>query len=80
MIAGMDIRTYRQTKNLTQSQFAELLGAFGPPAGQSHVSQWETGEMGVTPERAAQIEAATDGAISKIDLIFGPAPTDKAAA
>lgn len=71
MIAPMDIRTYRLAKGLTQAQFAELLAAYGPPAGQSHVSQWETGGMSITPDRATQIEAATGGEISKVDLIFG---------
>lgn len=73
----MDIQSYRKANNLSQIQFAELLVREGHPATQSLVSQWENGLVSISPERATQIEKVTAGAISRTDLVFGPAPTQQ---
>lgn len=50
------------------------------------VSQWITGRTVITPERAAQIERVTNGAVTREELrpdIFGPLhpePQDQGAA
>jgi DNA-binding transcriptional regulator YdaS (Cro superfamily) len=62
MSVAMDIATYRKTHELSQSAFAALLTDAGYPATQSLVSQWETGEVALTAERAIQIEKVTGGA------------------
>lgn len=59
----MDILTYRKTKGLTQADFAALLVGRGWPTTQSLVSQWEQEKTGITPDRAREIEAATDGEV-----------------
>lgn len=77
----MDIQTYRANKKFTQAEFAALL--VDPPATQGAVSHWETNRNSITAERAAQIEKATGGEITRVDLrpdIFGPAPAAQEAA
>lgn len=61
----MDILTFRKTKGLSQAAFAALLTERGSPATQSLVSQWEAGDVGITAERAIDIERATDGELSR---------------
>lgn len=73
----MDIPTYRKEKGLSQAAFAALLTATGTPATQGLVSQWEKGTTGIKAERAIQIDLATEGAVSRFDLlpsVFGPLP------
>lgn len=63
----MDLKTY-----LTDKKQRELASALGVTQGA--VSQWVTGRVEITAERAIQIENATGGAVSRNDLrpdIFG---------
>lgn len=55
----MDIPTFRKERGLTQVDFAKLMTDAGFPATQGLVSQWEQGEVKLTPDRATQIERAT---------------------
>jgi len=74
---GMDIPTYRKEKGLSQAAFAALLTESGTPATQGLVSQWENGSTAIRAERAIQIDVATDGAVSRHELlpaVFGPKP------
>lgn len=74
---GMDIPTYRKEKGLSQAAFAALLTATGTPATQGLVSQWEKGTTSIKAERAIQIDLATQGAVSRFELlpaVFGPMP------
>lgn len=64
----MDIPTYRKEKGLSQEAFAALVTEAGTPASQSLVSQWESGTVKVSPERAIQIEAATGGELNRSHL------------
>ncbi len=73
-----DLKTYREAKGLTQAQMADLISASGKRCGQGRVSQWESGQLGDTPEWATQIELATNGELDRVRLIFGPAPTPDA--
>ncbi|WP_141057462.1 YdaS family helix-turn-helix protein [Stenotrophomonas rhizophila] len=80
----MDIPTYRKEKGLSQAAFAALLTASGTPATQGLVSQWEKGTTSIKAERAIQIDLATEGAVSRFELlpaVFGPMPvrTDRQA-
>jgi len=80
----MDIPTYRKEKGLSQAAFAALLTATGTPATQGLVSQWEKGTTSIKAERAIQIDLATQGAVSRFELlptVFGPMPlqTDRQA-
>jgi DNA-binding transcriptional regulator YiaG len=73
----MDIPTYRKEKGLSQAAFAALLTATGTPATQGLVSQWEKGTTSIKAERAIQIDLATQGAVSRFELlptVFGPMP------
>jgi DNA-binding transcriptional regulator YdaS (Cro superfamily) len=73
----MDIPTYRKDKGLSQAAFAALLTATGTPATQGLVSQWEKGTTAIKAERAIQIDLATEGAVSRFELlpaVFGPMP------
>lgn len=70
----MDLATYRKENEISQADFAALL--VDPPATQSLISHWEAGRVKVPAERVAQIEAATNGAVTRHDLrpdVFGPA-------
>ncbi len=72
-----DIPTYRKEKGLSQAAFAALLTESGTPATQGLVSQWEKGTTAIRAERAIQIDVATDGAVSRHELlpaVFGPKP------
>ena len=54
---------------LTRSDLATILGVH-----YQAVAQWATGRVGITAERAVDIERATDGAIDRRDLrpdVFG---------
>ncbi|WP_367345715.1 YdaS family helix-turn-helix protein [Stenotrophomonas bentonitica] len=73
----MDIPTYRKEKGLSQAAFAALLTAMGTPATQGLVSQWEKGTTAIRAERAIQIDLATEGAVSRCELlpaVFGMMP------
>lgn len=73
----MDIPSYRKEKGLSQAAFAALLTEMGTPATQGLVSQWEKGTTAIKAERAIQIDLATDGAVSRFELlpaVFGPKP------
>ena len=69
----MDIPTYRSNNNLSQSDFAALLVAAGYPATQGLVSQWESGKVKITADRAKQIHEVTSGEVSREFLLFGEA-------
>lgn len=64
----MDIPTFRETRHLTQAEFAAFLTTAGSPASQGLVSLWERGEVAITAERAVDIERATGGQITRGDL------------
>ncbi|MGE0383454.1 MAG: transcriptional regulator [Gammaproteobacteria bacterium] len=75
----MDLSAYLKEHELTQDQFAKLIGV-----SQGLVHQWLKGRTSITPERAADIERATAGAVTARELrpdlagIFGtdtPQPT-----
>ncbi len=73
----MDIPSYRKEKGLSQAAFAALLTETGTPATQGLVSQWEKGTTAIKAERAIQIDLATQGAVSRFELlpaVFGPMP------
>lgn len=77
MSAPMHLAAYRKNHGLSQAKFAEQLTAAGFAATQSLVSQWETGEVQIPPERCVQIEQITAGGVRREDLrpdIFGPLP------
>ena len=59
----MDIKSYLETKELSQEQFAKDIGVT-----QGLVWQWLNGRTRITPERAKQIEEKTGGAIGKHEL------------
>ena len=69
----------RKEQSLSQSRLAEMLTAAGFPATQALVSQWETGAVVLSAERAMQIQLVTAGAIRKEslrpDLPWAPAET-----
>lgn len=71
---------YRRALGLTQAQFSTLLTEAGCPCTQGLVSLWERGAVAITPQRARQIEAATDGGLRKETLVFfeGPRWLDEA--
>lgn len=65
-------------KTTTQSAFAEALNVT-----QGAVSQWLTGELRITAERAKQIEDVTAGKVTRAELrpdIFDAPPKRKAVA
>lgn len=77
MFAVMNLASYRKEHSLSQAKLAERMTAAGFPATQSLVSQWESGEVVIPPERCAQVEQVTGGAVRREDLrpdIFGPLP------
>lgn len=88
----MDLATYRQTHQLTQSAIAALLnaegqaererGGVGFQANQSLVSQWERGELPISAEWCVRLERVTNGECTRIanrpDL-FGEIELSKAA-
>ncbi|MDH5832149.1 YdaS family helix-turn-helix protein [Luteimonas sp. M1R5S18] len=61
----MSLAALRKAQNLSQAKLAEMLTAAGYPATQALVSQWETGAVTVSAERALQIDFVTRGAIRK---------------
>lgn len=75
----MDIPAYRKDRGLTQADVATLLTEAGYPATQSLVSQWEKGDVTLTPERVIQIEQVTEGAIQRSDLRPDLWPAEKVA-
>jgi len=82
MFAAMSLATARKALNLTQTQLVALLTEAGYPASQALVSQWETGGVAISAERACQIEQVTGGRIRRDQLrpdLFGPLPTTSAA-
>lgn len=58
----------RKEQSLSQSRLAEMLTSAGFPATQALVSQWETGAVVLSAERAMQIQLVTAGAIRKESL------------
>lgn len=67
----MKIADYLKERSLSQQAFAEQVGVT-----QSRVSQWLAGER-IPAERAASIERATAGAVTRYDLrpdVFGAPP------
>lgn len=78
MFAPMNLSSFRKERGLSQARFAEMLVAAGFPATQSLVSQWEAGTVVIPPERCAQIEQVTGGAVRREALrpdVFGPLPS-----
>jgi hypothetical protein len=73
----MDIKTYLRNNRLTYAEFGARIGAPGGVSG-GMVGHWIAGRHRITAERAIQIEAATDGAVTRAelrpDLFGGPAP------
>lgn len=69
----MDLKTY--TSIHSQRRLAEKLGVHF-----SLVSQWLSGVTNITPERAMQIETATNGAVSRSELRPDIWPKDEDAA
>lgn len=71
----MNILEYRKKARLSQGRLAQMLTDAGFPATQALVSQWESGAVVLTAERCLQIEAVTDGAVTRGELrpdLFGP--------
>lgn len=64
----MDLATYRKREGLTQAQLAEQLTAAGSPATQSLISQWESGDVRVPPERWGAIEELSEQRVTRRDL------------
>lgn len=64
----MNLSNLRKEQSLSQSRLAEMLTAAGFPATQALVSQWETGAVVLSAERAMQIQLVTAGAIRKESL------------
>ena len=65
---------------LSTTTQAELAGKLGIT--QSMVSQWLTGAVRITAERAVQIEQATLGEVTRAELrpdVFGETPKQQAA-
>jgi len=76
----MNLKTYLKRSKKSQTEFADKLGVT-----QGLVSQWLKGVTAITPERAIDIEDATEGQVTRYDLrpdIFGrsPQPADEAKA
>lgn len=61
----MNILDYRTKHGLSQQDFADLISLHGKPATQGLISQYETGEVKVTADRAIQFDLATNGEIPK---------------
>lgn len=59
----MTLSEYLKTKNLTQGQFAKLIGK-----SQGMVSHWINGRHRVEAEDAKQIETVTKGAVLRHEL------------
>ena len=71
------IRKFRESKKLSQADFAKVISKYGLPASQGLISQWENGLVRITCDRAIQIEKASQGEINRMELIFGPPPPNK---
>lgn len=71
----MDLKTYRETNELSQQAFADKLTDAGYPATQALVSQWESGAVKFTAERARQIHEVTQGDVPRDFLLFGEEPS-----
>ena len=69
----MDIPSYLKKSDLTYAEFGARIGVSG-----GMVGHWVACRHRITAERAIQIEAATDGAVTRAelrpDLFGGPAP------
>ena len=59
----MDLTAYLTEAHITQSEFAALLGV-----SQALVGQWARGIAVPPPVRCVEIELATDGRVSRVDL------------
>jgi DNA-binding transcriptional regulator YdaS (Cro superfamily) len=67
-MAAMNLHDYLTTT--TQQELADRLGVT-----QGIISQWVLGRVPVPPERAAAIERATQGEVTRVELrpdVFGP--------
>lgn len=71
----MNLRTYLESNDITQSAFAARLGVT-----QGLVWQWLEKRTTITAERAIQIEAATEGQVRRHDLRPDLYPRNEAAA
>lgn len=72
----MELSQYLQENEISQQQFADLVGVT-----QGRVSQWLGGDR-VPAERCAEIEAATNGQVTRYELrpdVFGEAPKSQVA-
>jgi DNA-binding transcriptional regulator YdaS (Cro superfamily) len=58
----MDLNTYLKTT--TQTDLADKLGVT-----QGLISQWVSGETNITPDKAIAIEGATDGLVTREELL-----------
>lgn len=63
MTPAAQIKSYRARTQLSQTQFARLIGAT-----QGLISHWENDRQPPGPEMALAIERATQGAIKRSDL------------
>lgn len=66
--APMDLITYRTAYKVSQAAFAKLMKDAGFDTSQGLVSQWESGVVAISAERAIQIEQVTDGVVTRGDL------------
>jgi DNA-binding transcriptional regulator YdaS (Cro superfamily) len=74
MSASMNLKAYLRKTRTTQKALAETLGVT-----QGAVSQWLVGTQEITPQRAVEIEKATNKSVTRYDLrpdIFGKAPDE----
>jgi DNA-binding transcriptional regulator YdaS (Cro superfamily) len=66
----MNLSDYLKTTLMTQEEFAQKLGVT-----QGAISQWLLGREPISPARAATIEKATRGKVTRLELrpdVFGP--------
>lgn len=70
----MDLSTYLAERELSHAEFGRLVGV-----GQTMVSHWIAGRYPITAERARDIERATGGEVTRVELrpdLFGPLAPD----
>lgn len=66
------LRAYREKRGIPCAEMARRLGI-----AEATMRSLENGTRSITPERARQIEVATDGEVTRaalLPLIFGPPP------
>lgn len=67
----MDLKSWLSETGTSQAEFAEKVKAATGRCSQALVSQWLRGVTRITRDQAVAIEAATGGAVTKEEALFG---------